>query len=100
MHEALVVEAKFKNIEAFDILGWAPILSLSDHVYPTLVKEFYDTIVNKGGHSGEVTKSYVRGKRLIITRDTLVAYLGCDDEGPSIDLKRSLTHRMNIGILL
>ena len=100
MHEALVVEAKFKNIEAFDILGGAPILSLSDHVYPTLVKEFYDTIVNKGGHSGEVIKSYVRGTRLIITSDTLVAHLGCSDEGPGIDLKRSFTHRMNIGILL
>ncbi|XP_027166117.1 uncharacterized protein LOC113766090 [Coffea eugenioides] len=44
--------------------------------------------MNKGGHSREVIKSCVHGKQLTITQDTLVAYFGCNSEGPSIDLKK------------
>ena len=88
MHVAPDVDAEFKILEAFDILGWAPILSLLDHTYPTLVREFHNNIVNKSGYNEEVIKSYVRGKLLTITRNTLVAHLGCSNEGPSIDLKK------------
>lgn len=44
-------------------------------------------MVNKPGHSGEVVKSYVRGKRIEITRATLANLLGIRNAGPSIDLK-------------
>ena len=46
-------------MEAFDLLGWAPILSLPQHIYPDLIRKFYANIINKKGHSGEEIRFFV-----------------------------------------
>ena len=53
------VEAAFQISQAFDQLGWAPILRLSTHYYPELVHEFYANIINKAKHGGETVESFV-----------------------------------------
>lgn len=88
MHVAPDVNAEFKLTEAFDILGWGPILTLPDHYYPQLVKEFYANVVNKSGHSGENIRSYVRGRRIEVERSTLAQLLGVRNTGPAVDLKK------------
>ncbi|XP_027125024.1 uncharacterized protein [Coffea arabica] len=87
-HVSTEVENAFQISEAFDQLGWAPILRLPVYYYPELVREFYANIINKAKHSGEKVESFVRGTRIVLSRQRLAAILGCRDEGPAVDLKK------------
>ena len=53
MHIVPEIDAVYRITEAFELLGWAPILSLPHHIYPDLVWEFYVNIDNKKGYGGE-----------------------------------------------
>ena len=59
MHIALEIDAIYCIMKAFELLGWASILSLPHHIYLDLVQEFYTSIVTKKGHSGEEIRSFV-----------------------------------------
>ena len=87
-HVSSEVETAFQISEAFDQLGWAPILRLPTTYYPELVREFYANIINKARHSGELVESWVRGMHISLSRRCLVAILGCRDQGPAVDLKK------------
>ena len=77
--------------ETFELLGWAPIFTLPHHIYPDLVQEFYTNIDNQKGHSGVKINSFVRGRRLTITRVTIDPILEYNNQGPVIDLKNGFT---------
>ena len=91
MHIVPDIDDVYQITEDFELLGWAPILTLSHHIYPELVREFHANIDNKKGHSGEEIRSFVRGKRLTITRVTIAQILECNNRGPVIDLKKGFT---------
>nr|XP_027083595.1 uncharacterized protein LOC113705889 [Coffea arabica] len=57
MHVSPLVEMMYNISETFAQLGWAPILTLPDHYYPDLVREFYANIGSKAHHSREMVES-------------------------------------------
>ncbi|XP_071932873.1 uncharacterized protein [Coffea arabica] len=88
MHVNPTVEMMYNISEAFAQQGWAPILTLPNHYYPDLVREFYANIESKARHSGEIVESWVRGRRITLSCQDLAAILGCMDDGRPVDLKK------------
>ena len=88
MHLTSEIDAVYCITEAFELLEWAPILSLPHHIYPNLVREFYANIDNKKGYSGEEIRSFVRGRQFIITRVTIAQILKYNNQGSVINLKK------------
>ena len=88
MHVSPEIEVVYYIKEVFNQLGWMPILTLSTHYYPNLVREFYANIENKARHSGELLESWVRGRHIVLSRECLVAIFGCSNQGQAIDLKK------------
>ena len=66
-------------------MGWASILTLSHHIYPDLVREFYANIDNK---KGEKIRSFAQGRQLTINRAKIGRILECNNQRPVIDLKK------------
>ena len=58
------------------------------HYYPDLVHEFFANIEYKARHDGEMVESWVRGRRIILSRERLAAILGCSDQDQAVDLKK------------
>ena len=79
MHVSPEVEMVYRISEAFDQLGWVPILTFPTYYYPDLVREFYANIEYKARHSGEMVEFWVRGRRIVVLREHLAAILGCSD---------------------
>ena len=92
-HLAPEVDAHYHISTAFKLLGWENILQLPKHYYPTLVREFYANVENKESHSGNLIVSWVRGKRVALTRDTLRQFVKLKDEGQDIIYKMFCTYR-------
>nr|XP_027109000.1 uncharacterized protein LOC113728837 [Coffea arabica] len=88
MHVSSKIEVVYCISEAFNQLGWAPILTLPTHYYPDLICEFYANIDNKPRHSGKMVESWVRERGIILSRECLAAILGCNNQGRVIDLKK------------
>lgn len=82
------VEAYFHVNEQFAKLGWAPILRLPHYIYPKLVREFYANVVDKEKYSGDFLESYVRGRRLVVTRGVIAQILRCRDDGSNVKLRK------------
>ncbi|XP_071928410.1 uncharacterized protein [Coffea arabica] len=78
------VDDHYKVSTAFGQLGWANILKLSRHYYPNLVREFYANVEDKQIHSGNLIVSWVRGKRVAITRETIARFVKLKDEGADV----------------
>ncbi|XP_071927454.1 uncharacterized protein [Coffea arabica] len=87
MHISPKIEMVYRISEAFAQFGWALILTLPDHYYPDLVREFYANIESKARHSGEMVKSWVCERRIVLSHQDLAAILGCMDDGRPVDLK-------------
>ena len=80
MHVSPEIETVYHLSEAFNQLGWAPILTLSTHYHSYLVREFYANIEYKAHHSGEMLGSWMHGRRIILLREHLVALLGYSNQ--------------------
>ncbi|KAL2491239.1 Uncharacterized protein Adt_26867 [Abeliophyllum distichum] len=78
------------NIEnLFDGMGWVPILTLNDKVYPTIVKDFY-TKMNFSPGLG--ITCLLRNKRVKITQELIRSILHLEDGGIRLYTTKTIPH--------
>ncbi|KAL2476425.1 Uncharacterized protein Adt_37161 [Abeliophyllum distichum] len=78
------------NLEnLFEGMGWVPILTLDDKVYPTLVKEFYTKM--KFSPGAGIT-CLLRNKRIKITPELIRTILHLEDGGVRLYTTKTIPH--------
>ncbi|XP_071933319.1 uncharacterized protein [Coffea arabica] len=92
-HLAPEVDDHYKISTAFKRLGWEDILKLPKHYYPNLIREFYANVEDKHSHSGNLIESWVRGKRVALTRDKVARWAKLKDSGEDIKLTKEFKAR-------
>ena len=82
------IERIYELRTAFNTMGWGPILSLEGEYFPTLVREFYANMVDKEVARLSEIKSFVKGRVITITHESLLDMLGIPVDGLSYNLHR------------
>ncbi|CAH9067882.1 unnamed protein product, partial [Cuscuta europaea] len=70
----------YRISEAFDVLGWAIMLTLTGAYYPRLVREFYANIERKNDPYGDI-ESTVKGTKITVSERRLCNLLNIVDVG-------------------
>lgn len=84
------IDGHFHILDAFQTLGWGPILQLSGDYYPELVIEFYANIENKEEKYESTINSMVKGVEIQVTNDVIVELLGVRDDGHRFGMVRDM----------
>ncbi|KAL2462284.1 Uncharacterized protein Adt_45704 [Abeliophyllum distichum] len=87
---SLTFDAPSFNIENLFVgMGWVPILTLNDKVYPTLVKDFYTKMKFSPGLG---ITCLLRKKRIKITHELIRTILHLEDGGVHLHTTKTISH--------